>query len=73
VRFDQLTRGQKTILKTLGMRELNRRKDPVLLPIRENECKPYRALKEAGLVTFGDDKIVRLTESGRDFSLALMR
>lgn len=68
----ELTKGQKVIIKTLGTRELNRRKDPMMLPKNPQERKPYEVLQGAGLVSI-DEQVVTLTEAGRDLSLALMR
>jgi hypothetical protein len=70
--LSDLTRGQRTILKTLGMRELNRRKDPMLLPKNPAERKPYEALENAALVTV-HESVITLTEAGRELSLVLMR
>lgn len=70
--FNDLTKGQKRVLKLLGTRELNRRKDPLKMPTNASERKPFDALVEEGLVTVTDD-VVKLTEEGRDFSLMLMR
>lgn len=67
-----LTKGQKTILKLLGMRELNRRKDPLTVPKSPQERKPYEVLENAGLIQV-HESIVTLTEEGRDLSLVLMR
>lgn len=72
MRLDELTRGQKTILKTLGMRELNQRKDPMTVPKNPQERKPYEALENAGLISV-HEFVVTLTEAGRDLSLVLMR
>lgn len=68
----ELTKGQKVIVKTLGMRELNQRKDPMMVPKNPQERKPYEALVAAGLISV-HEHIVTLTEEGRDLSLVLMR
>jgi predicted methyltransferase len=67
-----LTKGQKTILKTLGMRELNRRAEPVMLPKTAQQRKPFDSLRQEGLISI-DGQVVSLTEEGRDLSIVLMR
>lgn len=73
MKFNDLTKGQRAILKNLGTRELNRRKDPLLLPKNTTARKPFEALVDAGLITVASGDVVKLTEEGRDFSLMLMR
>lgn len=68
----ELTPGQKTILKTLGMRELNQRREPVRIPTNPQSRKPYEALENAGLISV-HEYVVTLTEEGRSLSLVLMR
>lgn len=72
MKVGELTKGQRTVLKTLGMRELNRRKDPMMVPKNPQERKPYEALESAGLISV-HEFVVTLTEQGRELSLVLMR